>query len=214
MRLQRNSLPTNSARLTIAAARLLFVIACAAFCAGEARAQGPVAPTDEKDPAPPPMKFIPGDARSQLSMAKDIKARTRLSLELAEARLLSAETHTQAERYDAAGVELGIFQALVSDAVQFIQKTGRRDNKARDNFKRIDLALRQHTTRIEKLRRNTPAQSAVHVQAALDFVRQSRTDALESFYGDTVLRESTLEEQKSPADQRATSAPPEPEKKP
>lgn len=214
MKLQQNLSPTSATRLTIAAARFVFVVACAAFCAGEARAQGPVAPTDEKDPAPPPMKFIPGETRARLANEKDIKARTRLSLELAEARLSSAEAHTQAERYDAAGAELGIYQALISDAVNFIQKTGRRDNKARDNFKRIDLALRQHTTRIEKLRRNTPAQSAVHVQAALDFVRQSRTDALESFYGDTVLRETTIQEQKAPTDQRATSAPPEPEKKP
>lgn len=217
MRLQQDIVPRNRTRLTLAVAKALVALTCAAFCAVEASAQGPqgpVARAGEHDPAPPPMKFIPSDARARLSEVKDIKARTKFSLELAGERLLSAEAHTQAERYDAAGVELGIYQALISDAVQFIQRSGRKDNKARDNFKRIDLALRENTPRIEKMRRMTPAQSAVHIKAALDFVRQSRTDALESFYGDTVLRDHSDSEKNSPDDQRAKSAPSAPEKKP
>jgi hypothetical protein len=193
--------------------RALIALICALFCAGEAMGQGPITRMAENDPAPPPMKFIPSDTRAKLSSEKDLKGRTRLSLELANERLASAETETQGERYDSAGLELGVYQALIADAIQFLQKQGRRDNKLRDNFKRIDLALREHTPRIEKIRRTTPAQSAVHVKAAIDFVRQSRTDALESFYGDTVLRDRPTEKT-PPESQQATSVPDDPKKKP
>src|SRR5215207_3911039 len=171
--LQRNAPPRAATRLPLrAAAKALLLLSCVAFLAVEAGAQpGPVTRPLENDAAPPPMRFIPGELRSRLSTEKDIKGRTKLSVQLASERLASAETHTEAENYEAAGIDLGIYQALISDAVQFIRGTGRRDNKARDNFKRIDLALREHTPRIEKIRRLTPSQSAVHVKAALDFVR-------------------------------------------
>lgn len=219
IRPDRNTTTTPAPRPTLAAARALFFLCCAALCAAGASAQpGPPGTRGvEPDAAPPPMKFIPGDLRSRLSAEKDIKDRTKLGVQLAAERLASAEAHTQAENYDAAGIDLGIYQALINDAVKFIKQSGRRDNKARDNFKRIDLALREHTPRIEKIRRLTPAQSAVHVKAALDFVRQARTDALESFYGDTVLREPAIapeQEQKPSDDQRAKSGPDAPEKKP
>lgn len=215
-RVPRNTPPHAGARPTLrVAARALVLLSCAAVFAVEAGAQpGPVTRPLENDAAPPPMKFIPGELRSRLSTEKDIKGRTKLSILLAAERLASAETHTQAENYEAAGIDLGIYQALISDAVQFIRQTNRKDNKARDNFKRIDLALREHTPRIEKIRRMTPAQSAVHVKAALDFVRQSRTEALESFYGDTVLREPPPQEPQPSDDQRAKSNPNEPQSKP
>jgi hypothetical protein len=183
----------HASRPTLIAARALYFLCCAALTAAAASAQPGPTPTPrtvEPDAAPPPMMFIPSELRARLAAEKDdMKDRTKLSVQLANERLASAEAHTQAENYDAAGIDFGIYQALITDAVKFIKQTGRRDNKARDNFKRIELALREHTPRIEKIRRQTPARSAVHVKAALDFVRQSRTDALESFYGDTVLRE-------------------------
>lgn len=203
-----------------AAARVLFFLAFVALSALSLSAQpGPQGTRPiEPDAAPPPMKFIPSELRSRLAAEeKDMKDRTKLAIQFAAERLASAEAHTQAENYDAAGLELGVYQALISDAVKFIKQTGRSDNKARDNFKRIDLALREHTPRIEKIRRQTPAQSAVHVKAALDFVRDSRTTALESFYGDTVLREPpvTTEQPPKPSEnQRAGSVPAPPEKKP
>lgn len=205
-------------RTTRPAARALLFVCCAALSAAAVCAQpgAQITRTPELDAAPPPMRFIPSELRSRLAAEeRDMKDRTKLSIQFAGERLAAAETKTLAENYDAAGIELGIYQALIADAVKFIKQSGRRDNKARDNFKRIDLALREHTPRIEKIRRTTPAQSAVHVRAALDFVRQSRTDALESFYGDTVLREVPPDPEQQPAEnQRAKSGPDAPEKKP
>lgn len=220
IRPDRNPPPAGARRTTPAAARALLFLCCAALWAAGVSAQpGAQNPRPlEPDAAPPPMKFIPSELRARLAAeSKDLKDRTKLGVQLAAERLAAAETHTQAENYDAAGMELGVYQALIADAVKFIKQSGRSDNKARDNFKRIDLALREHTPRVEKIRRMTPAQSAVHVKAALDFIRQSRTDALESFYGDTVLREPPAEpaqQEKTPEDQRAKSNPDTPGQKP
>lgn len=178
----------------------LFITAAGAQPGPSQQPQQTSTPPPQHEGAPPPLKFIPSDLRARLAAEdKDMKDRTKLSIQLAGERLTSAEAHTAADKFDAAGLDLGVYQALIADAVRFIKQSGRNDNKARDNFKRIDLALREHTTRIEKIRRQTPATSAVHVKAALDFVRDLRTAALESFYGDTVLREPPVaHEQKSP----------------
>jgi hypothetical protein len=40
------------------------------------------------------------------------------------------------------------------------------------------------------MRRDTPADYSIHLKAAEEFVRNARSDALDSFYGHTVLRES------------------------
>jgi len=39
------------------------------------------------------------------------------------------------------------------------------------------------------MRRSTPADYAIHLKAAEEFARETRTEALESFYGHSVLRE-------------------------
>ena len=68
---------------------LPLALGCALFmlCTAAARAQQPPEVTLPPLPAPPPMKYVPDAARDQLGAARDAKARTRLSIELAEARL-------------------------------------------------------------------------------------------------------------------------------
>src|SRR5437764_68975 len=71
--------------------RALFVVALFALVCGEALAQEAAAQkqqTDGTPSAPPPMRYIPDDVRRRLEAERDDpKARTRLSLELAEERL-------------------------------------------------------------------------------------------------------------------------------
>lgn len=163
---------------------LLVVLAavCAALLSPEARAQDLVLPPQ---PAPPPMVYIPEDALKQLLSAGDEKARTRRSLELAEARLASAEQHTGLKQFNAATAELGIYQALFEDALQYLHRS-RRDNP-RDLYKRIEQALHKHAARIEAIRRTTPSEFSGNILTLLRLVRDLRTEALESFYGNTVL---------------------------
>lgn len=140
-------------------------------------------------PAPPPMKYIPDAVRAELSAARDAKARIRRTLELAEMRLAGAESRTGAQQFDAAAAELGIYQALISDAVSYVQQMGRSDGKTRDLFKLIEQVLYKHSGRIEAMRRDTPSEYVANIRAALNHTRDTRTDALNAFYGNTVLRE-------------------------
>ena len=175
-------------RITIIAA-----FACVACVLSEARSNHIASP---QDPAPPPMKYIPDDGRARLSGARDAKERMRLSIELAEERLSRATQLTEGQKYDAAAVELGIYQALVEDALHFLQEPDKKGKKSRDLNKRLELALRAHVPRIETIRRITPSEYAGNVKDALEYTRRARGEALNAFFGDTVIRDG-LDEKSS-----------------
>ena len=156
--------------------------------------------------APPPMKFVSHSERAQLSSARDVKARTRASLELAELRLQRAEELTAALQYDAASSELGCYQGLMEDAMKYLGEVKSDKGKMRDIFKRVELALRAHGIRIESIRRVTPAEYNVNIKPIAEYTRGARTEALNYFYGDTVVRvEAKQEEAKVPAGENMKS---------
>lgn len=191
--------------------RVLAVLACALCFAAAARAQV-VVPTDSA----PPRKDIPAEDRAKLSEARSIKERVKLTLQLAEGKLQLANSHTEAERFVEAGSQLGIYQALVEDLVSYVKRNGRDNNGTRDTFKRIELTLRSHVPRLETLRRITPSEEAVHVRDCIEFVRDARSRALESFFDDdSVLRmppEPRSKDMKGGSAKNAAAE--EPEKKP
>ncbi|MDQ3820668.1 MAG: hypothetical protein M3362_23705 [Acidobacteriota bacterium] len=150
--------------------------------------------------APPPMKFVPRTERDQLSGITDAKAHTREALQLAEERLARAEQLTAGQQYEAATEQLGIYQGLIEDAIRFLEKGANgKSNKARDIYKNLDLALHTHCARLEAIRRITPSEYAVNVKAICEYARDVRTAALNSFFGDTVIKE-TSENEKSQVD--------------
>lgn len=157
--------------------------------------------------APPPMKFVTRSERTQLSAARDAKARTRATIELAESRLSRAEMLTAGQQYDAASSELGMYQGLVDDALIYLDKAESK-KKLRDTYKRLELSLRAHSARIEAIRRVTPAEYAVNVKAICECARNARTQALNAFYGDTVIRgDSSGEENHSGGESTQDSVP-------
>lgn len=164
---------------------MLMLAACAA---ADARAQDLVLPPQ---PAPPPMVYLPEDLRTQLSAARDDKARTRLSLELAEARLVRAEQQTEQKQFNAATAELGIYQALFEDALQYLHRMNDGGSRARDLFKRLEQTLHKHAARVEAMRRSTPSEFSGNLLALIRNLRDLRTEALEAFYGHTVLGANT-----------------------
>jgi hypothetical protein len=140
--------------------------------------------------AAPPLRYVPDDVRRQLDAeARDVKARTKLALQLAEERLARASAASDADRFEEATNELGVYEAIVADTIRYVQTSGRTGNKLRDTCKRIELALRAHVPRIETLRRGLPAAHAVYAKATIEFVRVQRDQALSSFYDDTVIPE-------------------------
>lgn len=139
--------------------------------------------------APPPLKIITRAERDQLTEAKDEKARVKLTIELAEIHLRNVEIQTAQQQYDAAAAELGMYWALFEDVLSLMRKAERDNNRKRDLYKRLELALRAHGPRLNAVRRTTPSEYAVWIKEVEDFARSSRTEALNSFYGHTVIRE-------------------------
>lgn len=146
--------------------------------------------------APPPLKYIPQAERARLSAARDAKGRTRLSLTLIEERLENAERLTTSRQFDGAAAELGIYQALIADALDHLRSTSTGD-KHRDLFKLMDLTLRAQGSRIDAMRRITPFEMAVNVKSAYEFVSGARTQALNAFYGEEVVTEDAVPKKKN-----------------
>ena len=164
---------------------LLGVVACVVCLLSEARGQGS---SQHLDSAPPPIKYIPRDERAQLTAVRDLKPRLRLSLELADKRLTQATQLSDEGRFDQAAVELGIYAALIEDAVKALRDQAQR-NKARDLYKRLELTLRAHDARLAVIRRITPSDYAGNVKDTIDHTKRMRTEALNSFFGETVVQD-------------------------
>ena len=139
--------------------------------------------------APPPAKIITRAERTQLNQSKDEKARVKLTIELAETHLTNVESHTSQQQYDGAAAEAGMYWALIEDVLGFMKTLEHDNNRRRDLYKRLELTLRAHGPRWSTVRRSTPAEYAVWIKEIEEFARASRTTALNSFYGQTVIRE-------------------------
>lgn len=139
--------------------------------------------------APPLMKYIPQAERALLASARDTKGRTRLSLQLMEGHLENAERLTSSQQFSGAATELGIYHALVEDALMALRSLDGTKNKERDLFKLMEITLRAHSSRLEAIRRATPFEEASGVNATYEHVREARTAALNAFFGEEVMTE-------------------------
>jgi len=82
-----------------------------------------------------------------------------------------------------------MYWALVEDALSFMKTIDRDNNRKRDLYKRLELSLRAHGPRLSTMRRGTPSEYAVWIKEIEDFARKGRTEALNSFYGHTVIHD-------------------------
>jgi hypothetical protein len=147
--------------------------------------------------APPPLKLITKEERAQLDQTRDQKDRLKLTIELAVAHLTRAEQLTMQTEYEKAQEEIGMYHALIENALDVLGALKRDSGKTRDLYKRLELALRAHGPRLTAMRRVTPLEFAVWIKKVEDFARDGRTEALNSFYGHTVLREPQTSPAKS-----------------
>ena len=140
--------------------------------------------------APPPFKMIVKDERMQIEQAtKDASKRLKLTIEFAATHLSVAEQHTAQGNFEAAQSEVGMYHALIENVREFMSTFKRDSNKTRDLYKKLELALRAHGPRLTAMRRITPLEFAVWIKQVEDYAREGRTEALNSFYGHTVVGE-------------------------
>lgn len=148
--------------------------------------------------APPPFKMIVKDERAQIEQTNDSSKRVKLTIEFATAHLGVAEQHTAQGNFEAASTEVGMYHALIENALAFLSTFKRDSNKTRDLYKRLELALRAHGPRLTSMRRTTPLEFAVWIKEVEDFAREGRTEALNSFYGHTVVRDPKKKSDEKP----------------
>jgi hypothetical protein len=185
---------------------LLLLLACA--CAPAVYAQDPQAqPQPTPLTAPPPFKMIVKEERLAIEQTNDNSRRLKLTIEYASAHLTRAEQHTSREAYEAASTEIGMYQALIENALEFLRSLKRDSNKTRDLCKRLELSLRADGPRLTAMRRITPLEFAVWIKKVEEFARDARTEALNTFYGHTVVREEKTSKDKSTDKPKETPSP-------
>ena len=187
------------------------VLLLAFVCLPSAHAQPGAQPSPTPLTAPPPLKLITKEDKAQLDQTKDAKQKLRLTIELCSGHLTRAEQLTNDGNYDAASAEVGSYHALIENSLEELAALKRDSNKTRDLYKRLELALRADGPRLTAMRRITPLEFAVWIKKVEDFARAGRTEALNSFYGHTVVREPQKEKPEEKPQEKPNDSPtPEP----
>jgi hypothetical protein len=196
----------QSHQIALEALALLVIV----FCSFTVFAQDPQVPH-----APPPLKLLAPQDRAVLDQTKDTKSRVKRTIELAETHLVQAEMQTQNGQFIAASAELGKYWALIEDVFRLLAPLNRDSTKTRDMYKRVEISLRAHGIRLTLIRRTTPAEYAVWIKQLEEYARNGRTEALNSFYGHTVVRDNAPKPRNESAEEkRAADVTKPPEKQP
>ena len=171
-------LPFSFCLLPSAAAFCLFTFT---FCLSVS------AQSDPQDVAPPPLKIISKDEHMRLNGETDLKLRTKLALEMMNLRLAAAEKLHAGEDYDGVFRELGAFNGLMDDGLDYLLKRDTGSVKVLDNFKRLEIGLRGFGPRLESIRREVPLRYEDYLRKLIQYVRDARSKAIDPQFGDTVL---------------------------
>lgn len=141
-----------------------------------------------KDIVPPPLNFVSTDERIQLKAESKLKNRTDLALELMEQRLLKSEEFLKNDDFQQSLNQLGNFQGLLIYTLDFLKESQHQKSSLK-SFKKVEINLRDFMPRLELIRREMPFKYSYHIQKLMVYVRDSRTDALDPMFGNTVLNE-------------------------
>jgi hypothetical protein len=182
MNIKRSMFASFAAR----AARIIYlaVSAAALFIVPSAFAQQD---KYEITDSPPPLKVLAADDRKRLESAKDVKARTKLALEMMEARLAAATARSEASDHSAMFDELGAFHAIMDNTLEFLDTSSPSKKKVIYNFKRLEIGLRRMAPRIDVLRRDAPVERERYLFYLARNVRDARARAIEPLFSDTVV---------------------------
>lgn len=156
------------------------------------------------------MRFVSRTERSQLDSARDPKTRLKSTIKLAEDRLVRAEGLTAQKAFDEASIEIGGYLGLIGDMRQFIGTLDRDKGSTRDINRHFEIAVRPHIPRLAVLRRSTPANYSVHLRDAEEYIKDTRSEALDSFYGHSVLREPPAEKKTPDTNKESSGTPKRP----
>jgi hypothetical protein len=181
------------------------MIAACAFATSVA-AQDPQLP---HLPAPPPLHLVSKSDRSQLDDTRDSKTRLRTTMTLATDHLERAEKFTNDRNFAEASSELGAYLGLIGDLRDYVKKLDANKGSTRDICRHFEMEVRPHIPRLALIQRTTPASYVRNIKDAEDFIKDTRAEALDFFYGHSVLREPPPENNPGPTAGGAKSSPTE-----
>ena len=129
---------------------------------------------------------------------------------IAELHLTRAEKLTDEKKFDEALAELGGYLGLIGDLRDYVAKLDQSKGSTRDLYRHFELQVRPHIPRLAIIQRTTPASYVRNIKDAEEFIKDTRAEALDSFYGHSVLREPPPPEKNlSPMSGGIKSSPPE-----
>jgi hypothetical protein len=137
--------------------------------------------------SPPPLKVLAADDRKRLESAKDVKARTKLALEMMEARLTAAAARSEASDHAGMFEQLGSFHAIMDNTLEFLDTSSPNKKTVIYNYKRLEIGLRRMAPRIDVLRRDAPAERERYLFYLARNVRDARARAIEPLFSDSVI---------------------------
>src|SRR5262249_50542108 len=141
----------------------------------------------EDDEAPPPIKQLSKDEKKSLTSETNAKGHTELSLELMNKRMSNAESLNANGHFDDMFKELGAFNALMDESLNFLVTQDKDKGKVLYNFKRLDIGLRAFMPRLETIRRDLPSKYDPYVKRLVKYISEAREKALEPMFGNTVV---------------------------
>ena len=137
--------------------------------------------------AAPPIIALTKDEKTKLEAETDLKRRVRLSLDLMEIRLKTAETLNTEENYADMFTQLGFFQALMGNTLNFLERNNIGKGKILNYYKQFEINLRSFISRLEIIRRELPPRYEYYVRTLVRAVRDARTRAVEPLFDDVVV---------------------------
>ena len=111
---RKDTARTSNGRAPATLVLIFILLACAGARAQDGASQ------PQRDDGPPPLRYMPPDGRQRLEGTKDVKARARLSMEIAEERLARAAQLAGEDRFEASTAEIGVYEAVVEDAARLL----------------------------------------------------------------------------------------------
>ena len=136
------------------------------------------------DVAPPSLRILSKEEKKQLESEKsNVKKRTKISLELMEARLLRAESKNVETQYKQTLDELAGFHAILDNTLDYLIGADADDRR----FITFEIYLRKQIPRLEAMRRTMPFRYGYHVGSLMKALRDAREKAVEPIFDDTVV---------------------------
>ena len=153
------------------------------------------------------MHFVSKSDRSQLDGNRDPKDRLRATMALATDHLTRTENFTNDKKFDEALAELGAYLGVIGDLRDYIASLDINKGSTRDLYRHFETQVRPHISRLALIQRTTPAAYVRNLRDAEEFIKDTRAEALDSFYGHSVLRDPPPDKQPSASGGAKTSPP-------